>query len=231
VLERAAIANPQSSNQAYLNSVVSQACKGAALGALAFIPTNWALARRFPAYRTLPLPGKAFLAMMMVVPVGTVFAEKAGEHYIAENQWRGVGWEELSREKQEAEARWAAMSTGDKIKDWTNRHQYGVIGGSWAASLGIAFGIVARNKYQTFPQKLVQARMYAQGLTVGVLIASAVMAGVNAQGKKPVQPVDHSWRDMLEQGGQLTKAERIALHTARKAPVDASAAAPASATV
>ncbi|CAK9779829.1 putative mitochondrion protein [Cutaneotrichosporon oleaginosum] len=216
-----------SSNKAYLNHVVKQATKGAALGALAFIPTNWALARRYPVYRNLPLPGKAFLAMMMVVPVGTVFAEKAGEHYIAETQWRGVAWDELSREKQEAEARWAAMSTGEKIKDFANRHQYGIIGGSWVASLGIAFGIVARNKYQTFPQKLVQARMYAQGLTVGVLIASAVMAGVNAQGKKPVQPADHSWRDMLEQGGNLTKAERIALHTVRKVPVDAPAPAPA----
>lgn len=208
-----------------------QATKGAAVGALAFIPTNWALSRRFPGYRNLPLPGKAFLCLMMVVPVGTVFAEKAGEHYIAETQWRGVGWDELSREKQQAEARWAAMSTGDKIKDWTNRHQYGVIGGSWAASLGIAFGIVARNKYQTFPQKLVQARMYAQGLTVAVLMASAVLAGVNAQGKKPEQPIDHSWRDMLEQGGQLTKAERIALHTVRKSPVDASASTPTPATV
>lgn len=69
--------------------------------------------------------------------------------------------------------------------------------------------------------------MWAQGLTVGVLMASAVMAGVNAQGKKPQAPVDHSWRDMLEQGGSLTKAERIALHAARKAPVEAGTPTPA----
>lgn len=67
--------------------------------------------------------------------------------------------------------------------------------------------------------------MWAQGLTVSVLIASAVMAGVNAQGKKPEAPPDHSWKDILEQGGSLTKAERIALHTARKAPTPAPASA------
>lgn len=58
--------------------------------------------------------------------------------------------------------------------------------------------------------------MYAQGLTIGVLMVSAVLAGVNAQGKKPELPPDHSWRDMLEQGGQLTKQERINLRAAAK---------------
>ncbi|BEJ11860.1 hypothetical protein CspHIS471_0203200 [Cutaneotrichosporon sp. HIS471] len=218
------------SNQAYLNIVVKEAGKGALVGALAFAPTNWWLTRRFPAYRTLPPAGKAFLGMMFVIPIGTVFAEKAGEHYIAETQWKGVEHEQLSREKQEADKIWDSMSTGEKMKDYASRHQYGIIGGSWVASLGIAFGIVARNKYQTFPQKLVQARMYAQGLTVGVLIASALMAGVNARGQKPELPADHSWRDMLEHSGHLTKAERIALHAVRKAPLDApTTAAPATA--
>lgn len=73
--------------------------------------------------------------------------------------------------------------------------------------------------------------MYAQGLTVAVILASAVMAGVNAKGQKPQTPVDHSWRDMLESSGNLTKAERIALHSARKAPVTVEAAAPTPATV
>jgi len=36
-----------------------------------------------------------------------------------------------------------------------------------------AFAMVNRNKYLTGPQKLVQARVYAQFLTVGVLVASA----------------------------------------------------------
>ncbi|GMK57013.1 hypothetical protein CspeluHIS016_0308530 [Cutaneotrichosporon spelunceum] len=214
-------------NKAYLNTVVKEAAKGAMVGAAAFIPTNYLLGRRIPAYRSLPPAGKAFLGMMFVIPVGTVFAEKAGERYIEQNQWRGVEYERLNRDKAEAEMRWDNMTMGEKIKDYASRHQYGIIGGSWVASLGIAFGIVARNKYQTFPQKLVQARMYAQGLTVAVLIASAVMAGVNAKGKKPEIPGDHSWRDMLEQGGHLTKAERIALHAARKVPASTTEAAAA----
>lgn len=200
-----------------MNEVVTQAIKGAALGAAAFVPANWALKRRFPYYRNLPLQGKAFLGLLFVVPCGTVFAEKAGEHFIARNQWQGAGKEELDKEAQLAEARWQSLSTTEKAKDWAARHQYSIIGGSWVASLALAFGIVARDRYQTFPQKIVQARMWAQGLTVAVLVASAVAAGVNAKGEKPARAVDHSWQDMLDHNGTLTKAERIQLHAARKA--------------
>ena len=38
--------------------------------------------------------------------------------------------------------------------------------------MGIALGIVGRNPYQTAQQKLVQARMWAQGLTIGVVVLS-----------------------------------------------------------
>jgi hypothetical protein len=61
--------------------------------------------------------------------------------------------------------------------------------------------------------------MYAQFLTVGVLLGSAVLAGVNAQGKKPeAHDSDHSWKDILEQGGTLTHAERIQLVAAPATP-------------
>lgn len=60
--------------------------------------------------------------------------------------------------------------------------------------------------------------MYAQFLTVGVVLASAVLAGVNARGVKPQRPVDHSWQQVLEDGGTLSKADRIVLHQASKIP-------------
>lgn len=39
--------------------------------------------------------------------------------------------------------------------------------------MGLAFAIVGRSPYLTTSQKIVQARVYAQGLTLAVLIASA----------------------------------------------------------
>jgi len=51
--------------------------------------------------------------------------------------------------------------------------------------------------YQTYPQKIVQARMWAQGLTISLII----IAGALTQTRKRVenQKGDHSWRDILEQ--------------------------------
>lgn len=57
--------------------------------------------------------------------------------------------------------------------DWGRENRYSIVGGSWLASMAIALGIVGRNPYLTGAQKLVQARVYAQGLTVAVLIATA----------------------------------------------------------
>jgi hypothetical protein len=71
--------------------------------------------------------------------------------------------------------------------------------------MGIAFGMVSRNKYLTGAQKLVQARVYAQGLTLAVLIASAAFeVGDASKGKgrwetvKVLDPDDPEHKHMIE---------------------------------
>ncbi|GFZ51197.1 hypothetical protein JCM24511_08955 [Saitozyma sp. JCM 24511] len=98
------------------------------------------------------------------------------------------------------------------------------------SSMGLAFALVARSP-QTFSQKvsleagfpsclssdlaqLVQARMWAQGLTVGTLVSSALLAGVTSKNKVIKPRADHSWIDMLEQEGELSRRDITALHRA-----------------
>ena len=50
--------------------------------------------------------------------------------------------------------RWNNMSFTEKLGDFTARRQYSLIIGGWATSLGVAATIISRNKYQTFPQKV-----------------------------------------------------------------------------
>ena len=82
---------------------------------------------------------------------------------------------EIERVKSQEQIRWEGLSTGSKIKEWAMKNQYKVIVGSWAVSMGIAGAIVMANKHQTNAQKIVQARMWAQGLTIGVLIGAGVL--------------------------------------------------------
>ena len=76
-------------------------------------------------------------------------------------------------------------------------NHYSIVFGSWIASMAGAFTIVGRSPYLTTQQKLVQARVYAQGLTMAVVIASLAFEGVDsAQGKgrwETVKYIDPSY--------------------------------------
>ena len=67
----------------------------------------------------------------------------------------------------------AGMTWTQRAMAWGREERYKIVGASWVASMIAAFAIVGRNPYLTGPQKLVQARVYAQGLTLAVLVASA----------------------------------------------------------
>ena len=71
--------------------------------------------------------------------------------------------------------------------------------------MGGALTLVGRNPYLTGQQKLVQARVYAQGLTMAVVIASLAFEGVDsAQGKgrwetvRYVDPNDPEHKHVIE---------------------------------
>ncbi len=57
--------------------------------------------------------------------------------------------------------------------DWGKENRYPIVGVSWVLSMGLALGLVGRSPYLTTQQKLVQSRVYAQTLTIAVLIATA----------------------------------------------------------
>lgn len=90
--------------------------------------------------------------------------------------------------------------------EFGRKERYKIVGGSWLASMVAAFAIVNRNKYLTGPQKLVQARVYAQFLTVGVLVATAafeISDSKNDKGKlwetvKVIDPNDPEHKRLIE---------------------------------
>jgi hypothetical protein len=93
----------------------------------------------------------------------------------------------------------------EKLKDWGRQNRYPIVTASWVASMGIALGLVGRNPYLSRAQKLVQARVYAQGLTLAVLIATAAFeVGDANKGRgrwetiKVIDPNDPEHRHLIE---------------------------------
>lgn len=200
--------------EAQQRATIMGGVKGFLGGAAVALPASLVLQRRWQYYRHLPLSLKAFGVIMVVVPSFVISAEHAGQRFEREH-WHDIGKQELDAKAAREEQRWEALSTGEKLKDFANRHQYGIILGGWALSMGLSFGIIARNKYQTLPQKIVQARMWAQGLTLGVLIAAGVATQAKrstAQDEGPVRHIeaDHSWRDIVEHELQEQQQARAA---------------------
>ncbi|KAH8105981.1 hypothetical protein BXZ70DRAFT_1004272 [Cristinia sonorae] len=159
-------------------------------------PASYLLNKRWAYYRSLPPSLKALGIIIVVVPSFVISAERAGLRYEREQwqvPWTGVGKTELDSVAARQQAKWESMAWGERIKDVAARHQYGLIGGGWAASM------------------VVQARMWAQGLTIGVMIAAGALthahrAKAQEEGAVRHLEADHSWRDIVAEEERL-KAE------------------------
>lgn len=196
------------------HATVMGGAKGFLSGAAVAFPVSYLLQRRWAYYRQLPPSLKAFGIILIVVPSFVISAEHAGQRFEREH-WHDQGKAELDAVEAREQRHWDSLDFKEKVKDFAARHQYGIILGGWALSMGISFGLVAANKYQTMPQKIVQARMWAQGLTVGVLIAAGVASHLNKADtvEGPVRHLapDHSWKDIVEheQEEEAARKQRI----------------------
>lgn len=130
-----------------------------------------AASRRYATIRNLTLPMKAFLVTSSGTFVGIIAADHASRSFEAsrnvERQWYETREERLRAEEL------AGMSFVDRVTAFARREKYKIIGATWVASMIGSFAMVSRNPHLTGSQKIVQARVYAQGLTLAVLVASA----------------------------------------------------------
>jgi Hypoxia induced protein conserved region len=128
-------------------------------------------ARRYPAFNQLTLPLKAFLITSAGTFSGIIAADHSSRSY--ESSRNPADQAYASREEERRRAQISGMTWTQRAMAWGREERYKIVGASWLASMVAAFAIVGRNPYLSGPQKLVQARVYAQGLTLAVLIASA----------------------------------------------------------
>jgi len=125
--------------------------------------------RRYPAFRGLTLPLKAFLVTSSSTFSAIIFADRYSRAFEVSRHSANYK-DEAERQRQQLEA---GKSTYQRAMDWGKENRYPIVGVAWVSSMAIALRIVGRSPYLSTAQKLVQARVYAQGLTVAVLIATA----------------------------------------------------------
>ncbi len=180
--------------------------KGAALGAAAGLAISLVgmkvLPRRFPHMKFGTLPWSVRTAMFIVPPtvLTVICAEEASNKYDA-LKYSSQYNEESQRESNQE---WEKLTTGQKVIESLSTHKYKIITSAWAGSLWGSWHLIDRDPIMTRPQKIVQARMYAQFITVLLLLGTiglttweASLNG-NSTGNKRQKQEDQRWKHALE---------------------------------
>ncbi|KAK8200866.1 Replication factor C, subunit RFC4 [Zalaria obscura] len=188
--------------QEHYNATVRGGLGGGAIGGLAGFAGVWGASKRYPFFNSLTLPFKAFLVVSSGTFAAIISADSYSRHYEQSRHPEKTYKDEQETLQSQIEAQ---KPLGQRINDWASTNRYSIVFASWVASMGTAFGIVGRNPYLTGPQKLVQARVYAQGLTLAVVIASLALEAKDkgtGQGRwetvKVLDPNDPTHKRMIE---------------------------------
>lgn len=153
--------------------------KGAAVGLGLAVPALHFASKRFPTIRAIPPVQRGWLLVISTLAAGMTNAELSYEAYL-KSQWHGRTADILRKEQEEEEAGIRALSLQGRALHWAKENRFGIIGMSWVTAMAISGGLIfARNRAVPFTQKIVQVRMYAQGVTIAVLLASAGLSAIH----------------------------------------------------
>ncbi|KAK4193438.1 hypothetical protein QBC35DRAFT_106362 [Podospora australis] len=199
--------------------------------------------KRYTAFRQLTLPFRSFLVTSTGTFGAIVWAERYSVNY---QRSHDASFRYLDAKERAHESMTLANKTEyQKLMDWGRQNRYSIVFTSWIAAMGLSLAMVGRNKYMSTSQKLVQARVYAQGLTLAVLIATAAFETADAKAgkgrwetvmvldpndpehkhmiEKRVQKEDYEgqnlWKDMVEaEERRLAEQKKARAAIAKEAP-------------
>lgn len=178
--------------------------KGAAIGISLAAPIMYFASRRFPTIRAIPPVQKSFLMLVATLGAGMTNAELTYEAYL-KSQWSGRTADILRKEEAEEETGLHALSMKGRALHWAKDNRFGIIGMSWVSAMAISGGLIfARNRHVPFSQKIVQVRMYAQGVTIAVLLASAGLAAIHLEDEEALEKSEkarlpgEAWKRMID---------------------------------
>lgn len=187
--------------EAQYNASVSAATIGFGKGLAFSAPAAYLLNRSWPAFRGLTPAIKLFFVSSIAIGSGVIAADKAG---IAFDQahYTDAGAAVQRKYQSREERQWSELSPQDKALTWAKENKFTVVAATWATSMGGIFAYI-HTQPMTFAQKLVQTRVWAQGITLASLVGMAAITQIPSAGDKIIkqhkEAADHSWREFVPQ--------------------------------
>ncbi|CCH58461.1 hypothetical protein TBLA_0A06690 [Henningerozyma blattae CBS 6284] len=164
--------------------------------------------RRYPWFNPKKMPWSLKTAIFIMPPTAlmAICAEEASNRF-DEEKYSGKQLERINEVKNEVKGQNSAMVN---ILDTLSKHQYKIITGLWAGSLWASWVVINRDKIMTKAQKIVQARMYAQFVTIGLLLGGL---GLSMYEEK-LHPNKHKameqrrWEEVLKEAEEKSEREK-----------------------
>lgn len=166
---------------AHYSSVVRGGLMGGSAGFVIGLVSVVGASRRYAAVRNLTVPFRTFLVSSSTTAGAIIVAERNSIGFSRANDPM-YGYQDESQ-RTEARRREAESGKG-RVLEWARENRYSIVVASWAASMGVAMALVGRNRYLTTAQKVVQARVYAQGLTLAIILITATLEMRDAKAGK-----------------------------------------------
>jgi len=172
---------------------------GTTIGGLAVVGAS----RRYTNFRALTVPFRAFLVASSGTFIAVIAADRASARFDIEHTPEKR--RQVEREKRREALYEANKSSLQLAKEWAADNRYPILFGVWVASMAGSWAFVNRSSYMSGSQKLVQARVYAQGLTLAALLSSFAFETNDAsKGKgrwetiKVIDPNDPEHKHLIE---------------------------------
>ncbi|KAK7206341.1 hypothetical protein BZA70DRAFT_132531 [Myxozyma melibiosi] len=152
---------------------IAGAVKGLVGGAALGLGANLFAKKKFP----LAFKSPTIRVALLVIP--TVGLAKVGmeqEYHHAMLRERGVYQIQEKEKALTTGVDYHQLSTTGRILAFSKENKLSLLLSAWAGSMGLAWYMISRDKLLTGSQKIVQARMYAQFLALGLIVATAAVS-------------------------------------------------------
>lgn len=204
---------------AHVSHIIAEGTKGLIYGGVLSLGIFQYLKHRHPArFATFNPSIKAAILTMPTISVAAFYADQGSVEFDKKMHQSDYTQNKYIEEFRE----WSNLSFSDKCFTVLNDNKYKIIIGAWAASLYGSWVFVNRDKIMTTAQKAVQARMYAQGITIILLLGTILLAMKEEEiNKKKPKPIPE-WRKIIM---EKEAEDKLLLEEAKLAKEKAQAAA------
>jgi len=199
----------------YTHAIAIGGLKGAAVGGVVSLGIFGYARRYIPNVQRYGAFARTFFLMAPPVLIGITAMEGASRKFEANK----YGY--ITEETKNAQAT-QGLSTKDKVVYYASANKYKFIMAGWAGSLAGSFWLINRDKLMSKSQKIVQARMYAQGLTVLILLATMALSATSPDEQKKLENKKSSleWEKIIEKEIAREDAAHLPLHLSERSQAE-----------